>query len=215
MSTAVRPASTDRGTAPAEAAASPTGLAAGDPAILGLPMFVAGSVSLALALVQWVPPAAAASALPIIMAATGLGLLVSAIWAMALGQTLVACIFGLFAGFWWSYSVLVLGLNHNWFAIPAADVVDSIALFQLAWAIAMGMLTLATLKLPVAFTAIAGLVVVALIMLVVATKNADADLTKAAGYVVFAFAALGVYLFLGAASAAAGGKGYPLGPSML
>jgi succinate-acetate transporter protein len=183
--------------------------------VLGLPVFVVGSIALGLALVGYVPPAAAASALPIILAATGLGLLIAALWAAALGQSMVACIFGVFSGFWLSYSLLVLGLNHNWFAIPAADVVDSIALFQLAWAIAMGMLTLATLKLPVAFTAIAGLVVVALIMLVVATKNADADLTKAAGYVVFAFAAIGVYAFLGAASAASGGKGYPLGPSLL
>ena len=128
---------------------------------------------------------------------------------------MVACIFGMFAGFWWSYSVLVLGLNHNWFAIPAADVVDSIALFQISWAIAMGVLTLATLKLPVAFTAVVGLVVIALVLLVFATTNADATLTKAAGYVVFTFAAIGIYLFLGAASAASGGKGYPLGPSIL
>lgn len=187
----------------------------GNPAVLGLPVFVVGSIALGLALVGYVPPAAAASALPIILAATGLGLLISALWAAALGQSMVACIFGVFAGFWLSYAVLVLGLNHNWFAIPAADVVDSVALFQLAWAIAMAMLTLATLKLPVAFTAIAGLVVVALVMLVISTKNANADLAKAAGYVVFAFAAIGVYAFLGAASAASGGKAYPLGPSLL
>ena len=197
--------------APAPASAAQ----AGDPAVLGLPMFVVGSIALGLALVGYVPAAAAASALPIILAATGLGLLVSAVWGAALGQTMVACIFGMFAGFWWSYSVLVLGLNHDWFAIPAADVVDSVALFQISWAVIMGVLMLATLRLPVAFTAVVGLVVVALVMLVVATKNADADLTKAAGYVVLAFAALGVYLFLGAASAAAGGKGYPLGPPIV
>ena len=45
--------------------------------------------------------------------------MIAAVWAAALGQTLVACIFGLFAGFWLSYAVLVLGLNHDWFAIPA------------------------------------------------------------------------------------------------
>lgn len=201
--------------APMPAPAPPSAAQSGDPAVLGLPMFVVGSIALGLALVGYVPPAAAASALPIILAATGLGLLISAVWAAALGQTMVACIFGMFAGFWLSYAVLVLGLNHDWFKIPAADVVDSIALFQVSWAVAMGMLTIATLKLPVAFTAVVGLVVVALVMLAVATKNADANLTKAAGYVVFAFAAIGVYAFLGAASAAAGGKGYPLGPSLL
>ena len=201
--------------APIPAPAPASAAQAGDPAVLGLPMFVVGSIALGLALVGYVPAAAAASALPIILAATGLGLLVSAVWGAALGQTMVACIFGMFAGFWWSYSVLVLGLNHDWFAIPAADVVDSVALFQISWAVIMGVLMLATLRLPVAFTAVVGLVVVALVMLVVATKNADADLTKAAGYVVLAFAALGVYLFLGAASAAAGGKGYPLGPPIV
>ena len=201
--------------APAPAPAPPSAAQSGDPAVLGLPMFVVGSIALGLALVGYVPPAAAASALPIILAATGLGLLISAVWAAALGQTMVACIFGMFAGFWWSYSVLVLGLNHDWFKIPAADVVDSITLFQISWAVIMGVLMIATLKLPVAFTVVVGLVVVALVMLAIATDNADADLTKAAGYVVLTFAALGVYLFLGAASAAAGGKGYPLGPSLL
>ena len=196
-------------------AQSPSPVYSGDPAVLGLPMFVVGSIALGLALTGYVSPAAAGSVVPILLMATGLGLLISALWAAALGQSMVASIFGVFAGFWLSYSVLVLGLNHDWFKIPAADVTDSIALFQLAWAIALGMLTIATLKLPLAFTAIAALVVVALVMLVISTKNANADLAKAAGYVVFVFAAIGVYAFLGAASAAAGGKGYPLGPTML
>lgn len=184
---------------------------AGDPSILGLPIFVVGSVSLGLALVGYVPAAAGGSALPIILAATGLGLIVSAVWAAALGQTLVACIFGLFSGFWWSYAVLVLGLNHNWFAIPAANVTHSVALFQISWAIVMGALTIATVRLPVAFTAVIALVVVALVLLIIGTLDASTTATKAAGYVTFAFAALGTYLFLSAASAATGGKAYPLG----
>ncbi|HWF35631.1 MAG TPA: GPR1/FUN34/YaaH family transporter, partial [Solirubrobacteraceae bacterium] len=146
MSTvAEHPPSTTAAPAPAPAAM------AGDPSILGLPIFVVGSVSLGLALVGYVPAAAGGSALPIILAATGLGLIVSAVWAAALGQTLVACIFGLFSGFWWSYAVLVLGLNHNWFAIPAANVTHSVALFQISWAVVMAALTIATVRLPVAF----------------------------------------------------------------
>jgi succinate-acetate transporter protein len=189
--------------------------AAGDPSILGLPIFVVGSVALGLALVGYVPPAAGASALPIILAATGLGLIVSAVWAAALGQTLVACIFGLFSGFWWSYAVLVLGLNHNWFAIPAANVAHSVALFQISWAIVMGALTIATLRLPVAFTGVIALVVVALVLLIIGTLDTSTTATKAAGYVTFAFAALGTYLFLSAASAATGGKAYPLGKPLI
>src|SRR3954451_23331185 len=128
------------------------------------------------------PPAAAGgAALPIILMATGLGLIVSAVWAAALGQTLVACIFGLFAGFWWSYAVLVLGLDHNWFAIPPGDVTHTIALFQITWAVVFGVLALATLRLPLAFTAVVVLVVVALVLLVIGTLHTDATLTKAAG----------------------------------
>lgn len=193
----------------------PPAVITGDPAILGLPAFVAGSIALGLALVGYVPAAAGASALPIILAATGLGLIVSTLWAAALGQTLVACIFGLFAGFWLSYGVLVLGLNHNWFVIPEADVTDSVALFQITWVVVMAALTVATLRLPVAFTAVVALVVLALVLLVFGTLNTDTTLTKAAGYVTFGFAGLGVYLFLSAASIATGGKGYPLGSPLV
>jgi uncharacterized protein len=211
MSTvAEHPNSTAAPPAPARASA-----ATGDPAILGLPIFAVGSVALGLALVGYVPAAAGASALPIIMAATGLGLLVSAIWAAALGQTMVACIFGLFSGFWWSYAALVLGLNHNWFAIPAADVQHSVALFQISWAVVMAALTIATLRLPRAFTAVVGLVVLALIFLIIGTLGPSDTFTKLAGYVTLIFAALGGYLFLGAASVATGGRPYPLGDPIL
>ncbi|MDX6729008.1 MAG: uncharacterized protein QOK49_3813 [Baekduia sp.] len=209
------PSASTTAPAPAPPESAAVAAPAGDPAVLGLPIFVAGSVALGLALVGYVPAAAAGSAIPIILAATGLGLVVSAVWAAALGQTLVACIFGLFAGFWWSYAALVLGLNHNWFAIPAADVTHSVALFQITWAVVMAALTLATLRLPVAFTAVVALVVVALVLLIFGTLNTDTTLTKAAGYVTFAFAALGIYLFLSAASVATGGKGYPLGAPLV
>lgn len=212
MSTAEEPARPTHRTPDgdrADAAVAPA--VTGDPAILGLPIFVAGSVALALALVGYVPAAAAGSALPIILAATGLGLLVSTVWAAALGQTMVACIFGLFSGFWWSYGVLLLGLNHDWFAIPAADVTSSVELFQITWAIVFGLLALATLRLPVAYTAVVVLVVAALVLLVFGTHNTDETLTKAAGWVSFAFAALGAYLFLASASTATGGRSFALG----
>jgi succinate-acetate transporter protein len=198
------------------APAAPTSPAlAGDPTILGLPAFVVGSIALAFGLTGYVSPAAAGSAVPSILLATGIGLLISTVWAAALGQTMVACIFGLFAGFWISYAGLVIGLNHNWFAIPAADVQHTVAMFQISWAIVMAALTVATLRLPVAFTAVVALVVLALVLLVFGTLNTDTSLTKAAGYVTFVFAALGIYLFLSAASAAGGGKAYPLGPAVL
>jgi len=192
-------------------AAEPAPYVAGDPAILGLPIFVAGSLALAFALTGYVSPASVGTPVAIIMAATGIGLLISTVWAIALGQTLVAAIFGLFAGFWLSYGMLVLGLVHGWYGIPLRDVTHTIAEFQITWAIVMAALTIATLRLPVAFTAVVALVVLALVLLAIGTLHPSADLTKAAGWVTFVFAGLGIYLFLSAASVATGGRGYPLG----
>jgi len=90
-----------------EVAAAPTG----DPSILGLPSFVVGAVALSLATVGYVPPAAVGAALPIILGATGLGLLITTVWCAYLGQSFVACVFGVFTGFWFSYAALVLGCS--------------------------------------------------------------------------------------------------------
>lgn len=135
--------------APEVARAEPQAAPAGDPAILGLPIFVVGSIALGLSLVGYVPDAAGGVIVPVIFAATGLAAL-----------------------------------------------------------------TIATLRLPVAYTAVIALVVLALVLRTIGVLNTDASLNKAAGYVVFLFAALGVYLFLSAAETATGGSGYPLGPAL-
>jgi uncharacterized protein len=196
--------------APPAAAVAP----AGDPAILGLPIFVVGSTALGFSLVGYVPTAASGAVVPVIFAATGLGLVISTVWAAALGQTMVASIFGLFAGFWLSFAVLLLGLFHNWLLIPAADVNKSVALFLISWAIIMAALTLATIRLPVAYTAVIALVVAALVLRTLGVLDTDATLNKAAGIVAFVFAGLGLYLFLHSADAASGGRGLPLGPPL-
>jgi succinate-acetate transporter protein len=184
---------------------------AGDPATLGLPSFVVGSIALGLTLVGVVPATAVGAPLAIILAATAAGLFIAAIWAAAIGQSAVASIFGIFAGFWLSYAVLVIGLLHSWFGITAPAVVATEKLFLLSWLIIIVMLTLATLRLPLAFTAVFALIDVALLLLFINTIHASTGLSKTAGYVVLAFAAIGVYLFFGSGSVATGGKPLPLG----
>ncbi len=195
------------------AAAEPAavGMQAGDPAILGLPSFIVGSVVLGLALVGVVPAGAVGAALPIILAATSAGLFLATIWAALVGQSAVAGVFGIFAGFWFSYALLLLGLFHNWLAIAAGAAVHSQELFLTTWLIVIVMLTLATLRLPLAFTLVFVLIDVALLLLLLATANASTGLVKTAGYVVLAFAAVGVYLFFNTAALATGGKAIPLG----
>src|SRR6266699_4665289 len=155
----------------AAAQAAAVGPLAGDPAALGLPSFIVWSVVLGLALVGVVPAAAVGAALPIILAATSAGLFVATIWSAAVGQSAVASIFGIFAGFWLSYALLVLGLIHSWFGITVAAAVATQKLFLITWLVIIVMLTLATLRLPLAFTALFALIDVALLLLLLANPN--------------------------------------------
>ena len=208
------------GAAPTEAAPV-VGPMAGDPSIFGLGSFIAGSVALGLSLVGVVPAGVLGAPLAIILAATALGLLMSTIWAAAVGQSAVAAVFGIFGTFWLSYAVLVLGLDHAWFVIVPTAVVDTVRLFLLTWLIIIVMLTVSTLRLPAAFTAVFVLVDLALLLLLLAWENTSplgapsSGLIKAGGWVVLIFAALGAYLFYGAAQAGTGGKAVPLGPPLM
>ncbi len=205
----------------APAAAPVVGPMAGDPGMLGLASFIAGSVALGLALVGVVPVLVLGAPLAIILAATALGLLLAAVWAAAVGQSAVAAIFGIFGTFWLSYAVLVLGVDHNWFAIAPTAVSATVKLFLVTWLVIIVMLTLATLRLPTAFSVLFALIDLALLLLLLAFAEAPAGglastgLLKTAGYVVLVFAALGVYLFFSAASAGTGGKALPLGKPLM
>jgi uncharacterized protein len=202
-------------TLPTETPAPATGPMVGDPMALGLPCFIAGSVSLGLALVGVVPAADVGAAVPIILTATSIGLFLATIWSASLGQTAVASVFGIFGGFWLSYAVLVLGLTHNWFGVTATAVQATQELFLVAWLVIMVMLTLATLRLALAFTGVFALVDVALLLVFLGVNQTSTGLLKAGGYVALVFAALGVYLFFNTASQATGGPALPLGKPLM
>lgn len=194
----------------------------GDPQLLGVPIFVAGSVALGLCLLGYIPGAThqqSYAALPIIAFATAIGLLVSTIWAIRAGQSIVACIFGVFCGFWASFPALVVGLVHGWWGIDAQDpaaLKRAVALFLISWFVTILFLTLASVRLPVIYTVLLVLVEIALLLNIFGVLADDGStLLKMEGVVVFAFAAVGAYIFLSAASASLGGKGLPLGRPMV
>ncbi|MEV0068230.1 MULTISPECIES: GPR1/FUN34/YaaH family transporter [unclassified Amycolatopsis] len=197
------------------AEAAPEAPPAADPMMIGLPSFVVGSVALGLVLIGYVPATAVGASLAVIIAATGLGLVIAAIWAAAVGQSAVAGVFAIFSGFWLSYALLVLGLTHNWFGIDATAAVATQGLFLISWLVIVGMLTLATLRLPVAYTLLFALIEVALVLVLVGTLQGSAGILQVGGYVVLVFAAVGVYLFFSSASTATGGSALPLGPPIM
>lgn len=190
----------------------------GDPQVVAAPIFVVGSISLALQLVQYVSPAAIGAPVAVILLGTGLFLLLSTIWAAAVGQSFVACFAGTFGGFWLSYGVLALGLIHDWFAIPPEDVQRTVAIFAISWASFFLFITLAAIRLPLIYPAIFGLVVVALCLVAAAylMTPVDLDLLKAAGIVVFVFAGLGMSLSWTVMNLSVGGPLFPpLGPTLV
>lgn len=188
---------------------------AADPLVLGLPAFTVGAIALGLALVGYLPSAAQAGVLPILLATTGVGLLVSAIWAATLGQMYVASLLGMFSGFWWSYALLVLGLTHGWYGVPSHNVPRVVGLFLISWTVVIVAFTLGSLRLPAAFTLLLSLIDLALILLAIGALQASSGVTKAGGVAVLAFAALGVYLFLGSIWSAVGGRPFPLGKPLI
>src|ERR1700744_2816343 len=135
--------------------------------------------------------------------------------AAALGQNAVAAVLGIFAGFWFSYAILVLGLTHNWFGITAAAAQSTQELFLVSWLVVIVMLTLATLRLPSAYTALFVVVDIALLLVFLGVNQGSTGLLKAGGGAVLVFTAIGVYLFFGAAPLATGGPAMPRGKPLL
>lgn len=187
----------------------------GDPALIGVPTFIVGATALGLVLTGYVPASAVGASIAIILPATGIGQLVAAVWAASLGQNAVASVFGIFAGFWISYAVLVLGLIHNWFGISPGAAIATQGLFLIAWLITIGLLTLTTLRLPAAFTVLFVLIDIALALVLYGTVAGAPAAVTTGGWVTFAFTAVGVYLFASAQFVATGGKALPLGRPVL
>lgn len=196
-------------TGPAVAAAEAAPV--GDPALIGLPTFMVGSIGLALVDVGFAPLTASGAAIPLIMTASGFGSLVACTWAARLGQSAVAGVYAIFAGFWFSYAALALGLAHNWFGIAPAGINRTQEIFLIAWVVVVGLLTLASVRLPMVYTALFALVEGAFVFALLGAIYDSTALTKTGGYFVFAFVAVGAYLFLSSMSVATGGRPYALG----
>lgn len=183
----------------------------GNPALVGLPAFLVGAFALGLYLTGYLPVGAVGASIPIILTATGIGLVIAATWAARLAQNAVASVFGIFAGFWLSYAALVLGLVHGWLGVDPGDVARTQEVFLLSWLVVIVLLTLTTLRLPLAFTVLFVLVDVALALLFLATANNSTALTHAGGFAVFAFVAVGAYLYAASMRSELGAEPLPLG----
>jgi hypothetical protein len=179
--------------------------------MVGIPTVIAGAIGLGLIDTGYLPAAAAGAAIPIMVMATAVGLLITTIWAAALGQNASASLFAVFFGFYGSYAALVLGFVHNWYGIPAGELTRATEAWLICWFATIVLMTLTTLRLPWSFTLLLSLVDIALVLLYIGTSTANASWTHAGGVIVFVFIAVAIYLFVDIMDSETGGKGLPLG----
>lgn len=205
------------GEAPAHRAdpAPDTTAAAANPALVGVPTFVIGAVSLGLYLVGFTGSSTAlVGMVPILFMCTGIGQLIATAWAVKTGAGPQAAIFGIFAGFWLSFAVLATALGNDWFGPTSTDTAVAAGAqetFLLSWLIGVVVLTLASLRLPSVFTLLFVLVDIALLLVLLGTAADSTGLLFGGGIAVFAFTLVGVYLFVDAMGQATGGKAMPMG----
>src|ERR1700712_4486347 len=181
----------------------------GNPGLLALPLVIAGGFGLGLTNTGIVDVAAAA--VPILLSATAVGLLLATIWAAVLSQNVNATVYGVFFGFYASYAALSLGLTNDWFGIGAADVGKTTALWLGSWLLTIGLLTVLVLRLPWTYPLLLGIVDVALLLLLIGNLTGSATATHTGGWFVFAFVALAGYYYVAALWEETGGRSLPLG----
>jgi uncharacterized protein len=203
-----------------ETAADTTAAAGANPALVGVPTFVIGSVALGLYLVGFTGASSTAlvGMLPILFMCTGIGQLVATLWAVRIGAGAPAAIFGIFTGFWLSFAVLATSLGADWFGPTSTDTAVATGAqetFLLTWLIGIVILTVASLRLPAAFTVLFVLIDAALLLVLLGTSSGSTGLLFVGGIVVFAFALVGAYLFLDALGQATGGKAMPMGKPLI
>jgi succinate-acetate transporter protein len=203
----------------------------GDPLVFGLPVFVSGSLVIGFGLIGLVPiPANLGSVLPETTFATGLGEFVTALWAIIVGQSIVAAIFGLFAAFWFSLFVVVEGIYHaGWFQFgliangkPASSaqtavVTPTLQMFFIAWLIIFMLLTVMMLRLPITYVEILVAVDLAVFFVLLAVSYGFQPFFVVGGACILAFCAIGIYDSIGLGLYSTGAKKVwpPLGPPIL
>jgi succinate-acetate transporter protein len=200
----------------AEAQAAPPA-PAGNPALLGLPTFLPGALSLGLWLVGYTAADDLGAIAPAVLFSSGLFLLVSAVWASRVGNSLVAAIFGIFSAFWLSLGVLVAAVTNGWLGLAAATNPDANPLptFLISWLIVFVALTLGTLRLPLAFTAGFVFVDVAVALVLTNVLSGAAIFATLAGISVFVFCAVFAYIWFDGIGQELGAKPMAMGSPIL
>jgi len=207
-----------RAAAERAAAAAP----AGNPALLGLITFIPSGITLGLWFVGYLDTAALPGGMiPIVTFSAGLFLMISAVSALSVGASSVAAIFGVFSAFWISFGVLVFSLNNGLIinatdgsALTTAQVGNIQGAYLLSFLIVFVIMTLGTLRLPLAFTVGFVLVCITFALAFLGVSTGNAGLFPIAGIATFLFCAVFAYILLDGLGQDLGGRAMPMGSAL-
>lgn len=203
----------------AHATAEPATAAApiGNPALLGLITFLPAGITLGLWFVGYLDTATLPGGMiPIVTLSAGLFLLIAAVWAGREAANSVAAIFGVFSAFWLSFGLLLTGLTSGWWGIPDAAAVASVqSTYLLSFTIVFVLLTLATLRLPLAFTAGFVFVDITFVLAFLGVSGGNAGLFPIAGITTFIFCAIFAYILFDGFGQDLGGRAMPMGNALV
>jgi succinate-acetate transporter protein len=199
-----------------EPVAEPVAAPAGNPALLGLITFLPSGITLGLWFVGYLDTATLPGGMiPALALSAGLFMLIATVWAGRVGASTVAAIFGVFAAFWLSFAALVAGLTSGWWGITPAGVKSVQSTYLLSFLLVFVLLTLATLRLPLAFTAGFVLVDLTFLLAFLAVANTQASLFNWAGVTTFGFCAVFAYVLFDGFGQDLGGHALPMGNAVL
>ena len=197
-------------------APAPAPAPAGNPALLGLMTFLPSGITLGLWFVGYLDTATLPGGMiPVVTLSAGLFLMIAAISALSGGASTVAAIFGVFSAFWLSFGLLVTGLTSGWWGITeAAAVAEVQSAYLLSFLIVFVILTLGTLRLPLAFTVGFVLVCVTFALAFLGVSTGNAGLFPIAGIATFLFCAVFAYILIDGLGQDLGGKAMPMGSAL-
>ena len=206
----------DGAAAPVAPAPAAPALPAGNPALLALITFLPSALTLGLWFIGYLDTARLPGGMIATLAlSAGLFMLVATIWAGRIGASTLAAIFGVFSAFWLSFALLVTALTSTWWAIAAGGVQRVQATYLLSFFCVFTLLTLATLRLPLAFTVGFVLVDVTFLLAFIAVVNGNRDWFTWAGVTTFAFCAVFAYVLFDGLGQDLGGKAMPMGKPLI
>ncbi|WP_181782634.1 acetate uptake transporter family protein [Pseudonocardia pini] len=203
----------------AHAAAEPQAVAApaANPALLGLITFLPSGITLGLWFLGYLDTAnLPGGMIPMVSLSAGLFLMISSVWAARVAANTVSAIFGVFSAFWLSFGFLLAGLTSGWWGVAdAAQVANVQRTYLLSFTVVFILLTLATLRLPLAFTAGFVFVDITFVLAFLGVSTGNAGLFPIAGITTLAFCVIFAYILVDGFAQDLGGKAMPMGNAIV